>query len=33
VAGLAAILIAFVTIAYQALRTANSNPADVLKNE
>ncbi|HEX6227332.1 MAG TPA: FtsX-like permease family protein [Chryseolinea sp.] len=32
-AGLAAIVIAFVTIAYQALRTANNNPADVLKNE
>ena len=32
-AGFAAIFIAFVTIAYQALRTANSNPADVLKNE
>ena len=32
-AGVSAIVIAFVTIAYQALRTANNNPADVLKNE
>jgi len=32
-AGSAAIAIAFVTIAYQAMRTANNNPADVLKSE
>ena len=32
-AGAAAIAIAFITIAYQAMRTANNNPADVLKSE
>lgn len=32
-AGLAAVAIAFMTIAYQALRASHSNPADVLKNE
>jgi putative ABC transport system permease protein len=31
--GLAAAAIAFVTICYQALRAAHSNPAEVLKNE
>jgi putative ABC transport system permease protein len=33
VAGLVATIIAFFTICYQAVRTANSNPADVLKRE
>jgi putative ABC transport system permease protein len=32
-AGASAIAIAFITIVYQALRTANNNPADVLKSE
>jgi putative ABC transport system permease protein len=32
-AGLAAVAVAFFTICYQALRTAHSNPADVLKSE
>lgn len=33
IAGFTAVLIAFITIAYQALRAAHTNPADVLKNE
>lgn len=32
-AGLSAIIIALVTISYQAIRTATSNPADYLRNE
>jgi putative ABC transport system permease protein len=33
IAGLSAVVIAFLTISYQALRAARSNPADVLKTE
>jgi putative ABC transport system permease protein len=33
IAGLSAVIIAFLTISYQALRAARSNPADVLKTE
>jgi putative ABC transport system permease protein len=33
IAGLSAAAVAFITICYQAWRTANANPAQVLKNE
>jgi putative ABC transport system permease protein len=33
IAGLFAAVVAFITVCYQAFRTANTNPAQVLKNE